>query len=303
MALLPPFSRPLIATTAALVALAGCGGGSNPVSPADQLAIAGLLNPPTTTPPTTPPPTSETTPPVAGNTAPVSNAGAAQTVKAGVAVTLDGNASSDADGDKLTFAWTLASKPDGSTASLTGTTSATPTFMPDVSGTYVASLIVNDGKVDSAASTVTVTVEAVKAVAFDGTPATLPSNVVSVGFEASQINSLGDRITLAADTPRMLSGISLVMSSQACQNYPATACETTAGTTFVLPIKVRFFDGNTPIAEKEQTFAIPFRPSADPTCPNQQWRDACKRMQVRPCIQDCIRPGIAQGDGARHVQL
>jgi hypothetical protein len=90
------------------------------------------------------------------NAAPVANAGVAQSVVVGTAVTLNGSASSDANGDSLTYSWTLTSKPAGSTASLTGATSALPTFTADLAGTYVASLIVNDGKLSSTAAIVTV---------------------------------------------------------------------------------------------------------------------------------------------------
>jgi len=262
-----------IAATAAALALTACGGGGSsgfafPDSQAQAPAPA-----PVSQAPVPAPPAADL---VKGNTAPVSNAGVALNGKTGVAVTLDGTASSDADGDKLNFAWTLVSKPDGSNVTLTGTTGATTTFTPDVSGTYVASLVVNDGQVDSAASTVTVTVDPVKAVAFDGIPAMLRPNVPSEGFQANQINSLGDRITLAADTPRMLSGISFVMSSWACENGAATPCQTSEGATFNHPIKVRFYDAaRALIAEKEQTFAIPYRPSADATCATKtQWKAA-----------------------------
>ena len=92
------------------------------------------------------------------NVAPTSSAGAAQSVLAGTTVTLDGSASTDADSDPLTFAWSLTSKPAGSSATLTGATSARPTFNADLAGTYVASLIVNDGKASSAAAATTITV-------------------------------------------------------------------------------------------------------------------------------------------------
>ena len=91
------------------------------------------------------------------NVAPVANAGVAQNVVAGSAVTLDGSASSDANSDPLTYAWTLTSKPSGSTAVLSSTTSVKPTFTANLAGTYVASLTVNDGKVNSTTVTVSIT--------------------------------------------------------------------------------------------------------------------------------------------------
>lgn len=88
------------------------------------------------------------------NAAPVANAGPAQTVLIGATVTLTGEASTDANADKLTYKWVLTTKPTGSTATLSSTSAVSPTFKADVAGVFVASLIVNDGKVDSAFSTV-----------------------------------------------------------------------------------------------------------------------------------------------------
>jgi len=95
--------------------------------------------------------------PTLANATPVASAGTAQNVLTNTVVTLNGSASTDANSDPLTYAWTLTSRPAGSTATLTGATSAAPTFTADAAGTYVASLVVDDGLVRSAASTVTVT--------------------------------------------------------------------------------------------------------------------------------------------------
>ena len=94
----------------------------------------------------------------AANSAPVANAGLPQNVALSTTVTLDGTGSSDANNDFITYKWTLITKPAGSIALLASATSAKPTFRADVSGTYVATLIVNDGKVDSVAAATTVTV-------------------------------------------------------------------------------------------------------------------------------------------------
>lgn len=90
------------------------------------------------------------------NVVPVANAGVAQSVVAGSIVALDGGASSDANSDPLTYAWALVTKPVGSTSTLSSLVSAKPTFTADIPGTYVASLVVNDGKVDSASASVSV---------------------------------------------------------------------------------------------------------------------------------------------------
>ena len=95
------------------------------------------------------------------NVAPVANAGADQSVNVGVAVTLNGGVSSDADGDTITYSWSFTTKPSGSTAALSGATSANPTFTADKAGTYVVSLIVSDGTLNSSPDTVTITANAV----------------------------------------------------------------------------------------------------------------------------------------------
>ncbi|MEQ1870843.1 MAG: PKD domain-containing protein, partial [Vicinamibacterales bacterium] len=99
------------------------------------------------------------------NTTPVARAGDSQAVASGALVTLDGSGSNDADGDALTFKWTLLSKPEGSAAALLNPGLSAPTFTADRVGRYAFRLIVNDGLVDSLEAGVEVT-----ATARNGTP-------------------------------------------------------------------------------------------------------------------------------------
>ena len=79
------------------------------------------------------------------NSPPVANAGPDQSAFVTQTVQLDGSKSSDVDGNSLTFFWSLASKPSGSSATISDPAAVKPTFIVDVAGKYVAQLIVNDG--------------------------------------------------------------------------------------------------------------------------------------------------------------
>ena len=91
------------------------------------------------------------------NLPPTANAGPDQAVNGNAAVTLDGSGSSDPDaGDSLTFSWTQTA---GTTASLSGANTATPTFTaPNVDETLTFELTVADGNGGSDTDTVNITV-------------------------------------------------------------------------------------------------------------------------------------------------
>lgn len=72
-------------------------------------------------------------------------------------ITFDGSASTDPDGDELTYEWTLLSVPRGSSAEIAAADTAHPTFQPDVSGEYKVMLTVTDPMGAQSATAVIIT--------------------------------------------------------------------------------------------------------------------------------------------------
>jgi hypothetical protein len=83
------------------------------------------------------------------NVKPVADPGGNQCVMVGDTVILDGSGSYDGNGDPLVYCWSLASLPTGSLAEITDPTAVQTSFSADEPGTYVVSLVVNDGFVES----------------------------------------------------------------------------------------------------------------------------------------------------------
>jgi hypothetical protein len=99
------------------------------------------------------------------NVPPNANAGADITIALGDTATLDGSASNDPDDgpDTLTYSWSFVSVPAGSqigNQDISEANTQSPSFIPDIVGTYVLELIVGDGK-DYAFDNVAVTVNIV----------------------------------------------------------------------------------------------------------------------------------------------
>ena len=126
----------------------------------------------------------------------VARAGPDQTTSVGNTVTLNGSASSDVDGNPLTFAWSITSRPAGSAAVLSNPAAVMPTFVADVSGRYVAQLIVNDGTVNSMPDTVVINTGNSPPVASAGPDRTVivTSLVTLNGSGSSDVD--GDALTL-----------------------------------------------------------------------------------------------------------
>jgi len=146
------------------------------------------------------------------NSPPVAEGGPDQKVVVSARVTLDGSGSSDVDGDLLTFRWSFISRPAGSDAALSDSTAVRPTFAADLSGSYVAQLIVNDGKVDSAPETVTITTQNSPPVADAGADQTVSvGTIVTLNGSGSQ-DVDGDFLTHAWSVVSAPAGSSAALS-------------------------------------------------------------------------------------------
>ncbi len=126
------------------------------------------------------------------------------------------------------------------------------------------------------------------AAVYDSIGATVPSNVSSVGFEATATKEFGDLVQLAPGA-RQLTSVDLLLSSWGCQFGGWNAlCTTTPGASFTHSLTLNIYR-STPgvgtgvgalVATKTQTFTIPYRPSSDlfHCTSGQQWWDGanCK---------------------------
>ncbi len=161
---------------------------------------------------------SATTPKV--NSAPVANAGKAQSVYTGSLVTLDATGSADADGDTLKYTWKLTSRPAKSNAYLSSLTDARPTFTADETGAYVFTLVVNDGKTDSAPATVTVsaTVKNMIPVADAGKAQSVVTGKLVTLDGSQSYDGNGDTITYKWNLSTIPSGSKATLSSATAMN-------------------------------------------------------------------------------------
>jgi hypothetical protein len=138
------------------------------------------------------------------NTTPEANAGNDQSVKVGDQVNLKGTKTDPDTGDSWNYAWTLTPA-SGSSATLTGSDTATPSFTPDKAGAYSISFVVTDAAgVASVPDTLTVTVYNSGDLNADG-EVTLGDAIVGlqvlVGMEVSINNPVafatGEQVSLA----------------------------------------------------------------------------------------------------------
>ena len=87
--------------------------------------------------------------PPEGYVFPMPVAGPRQRVVSGSTVQLDGSASFDVDDQPLSYKWQFYARPAGSSATLTGPETTTPSFVTDRDGMYVVQLQVDNGELTS----------------------------------------------------------------------------------------------------------------------------------------------------------
>ncbi len=119
------------------------------------------------------PPGDDDQPPA--NTPPVANAGPDQTRFIGDEVQLDGTASTDVDGDLLSYFWAFTTRPAGSSATLSDPNDPMPRFSIDTNGDFELELIVSDGQAESDPDRVAISVSNSQPVADAGPDQTLPA--------------------------------------------------------------------------------------------------------------------------------
>jgi K319L-like, PKD domain len=134
------------------------------------------------------------------NGTPTANAGADQTVVSGATVNLNGTASSDPDGDALTFAWTQTAGPS---VTLSGANTATPSFTaPAAPATLTFQLQVCD--THNACSTDSVTITVIPMAVVDGSMNAIVSGPTRTAAGdktvVAKVTNLGTDVLQVCDT-------------------------------------------------------------------------------------------------------
>ncbi len=141
------------------------------------------------------------------NEPPVARIPVVTSASVNIPLTLDGSLSSDPEAANLTYRWSLTAKPATSTASLSSIDQVTSSFTPDVAGTYEVSLIVNDGKLDSTAASMSVVIYDIESLSYsvlDAEYSQALDKIVMVSAAPSSAVHIYDPLT-KLDTPITLS--------------------------------------------------------------------------------------------------
>lgn len=129
---------------------------------------------------------------------------------------------------------------------------------------------------------------------YNNIPSPQPGNVPSVAFEATGTSEFGGQVSFAGTT-RNDPAVTVLMSSWGCQtgHWTTGDCATTPGATFSEPITLNIYNvngDNSPgslVKSVTQTFNIPYRPSASPSCTGA---DAGKWFDGTTCFNGFAAP-------------
>jgi len=137
------------------------------------------------------------------NNAPIANAGEDKTIVLNQSINLSGAASTDSDGDSLSYSWSINEQPDGSAIELSNAASSSISFTPLIAGDYLVHLVVNDGQSDSNVDSVTVSVvgnsEEVTTIPLDASLNILLIIADDIGVD--NISAYGEQANFSAQTP------------------------------------------------------------------------------------------------------
>jgi M6 family metalloprotease-like protein len=166
------------------------------------------------------------------NKPPVANAGNNQTVNEGISVTLDGSASSDPDGNNLTYKWYAPASIILNSSNLVKLTFIAPEVKKDT--TFTISLVVDDGTIESP-DQVFVSVKQVNKtpVAKAGVDQTVDEGTPVSLFGSSSSDPDDDRITFKWTAP-----LGITLNSKTLANPDFTAPEVSKDTLYTFSLVV-----------------------------------------------------------------
>jgi len=166
-------------------------------------------------------------------------------------VTLDGSGSSDADGDGLTYDWSITSFPGTTAPALSDSTAVKPTFTPSLAGDYIAQLIVGDGLLTSDPDTALVKVSVPPPVnqppSITSTAVTTATAGAAYSYQVTATDpNAGDVLSYALSTAP--TGMTIGATTGLIQWTPGTAGD--------FPVTVTVSDGNGGTATQPFTLTV-----------------------------------------------
>ncbi|HEY9159530.1 MAG TPA: PKD domain-containing protein [Desulfomonilia bacterium] len=175
------------------------------------------------------------------NNLPVASAGPDQnSIYLGTTAQLDGSASYDPESQPLNFVWTITSAPAGSAAVLSNRYVMKPTFTPDMKGTYVIQLVVDDGVQYSSPDSMSITVPNRAPYAWAGNDQTINKGVTA-SLSGTASDPDGDSLSYMWSVFSAPSGSTAVISNPESLNG-ATFKPDKGG---VYTIQLQVYDGTT----------------------------------------------------------